>query len=911
VLVGRAAERARIDTVLAEAGAGRGSALVLRGEPGIGKSALLAYAEERGEGMRVLRARGIEAEAELPFSGLYELLRPLEDLFDEIPERQAAALRGAFGLGQPLDARLLIGAGTLSLLAAAAEDRPVLCLVDDAHWIDAASSDALRFAARRLEADPVAMLFAAREHGPGAIAQRDLPELPIEGLAEDEALALLAGAGLADDVAAGLQRAASGNPLALLELPGALSEAQRAGSEPLPEPLPATHALQAAYVRRIEALPGPTPQALLVAAAEPSGDLGQIAAACQALGIDPSALGPAEDADLIEIAEARVVFSHPLVASAAYHSARGSERRRVHAALADTAGNSPSRRALHLAAAAAGPDERVAAALEDAARVAYARSGYRSAATTLERSAALTPETSARAERLYLAAVMHFYDHGIPRALALLDELDTLSVAAADRARFRFLRLALSYYRDPQLAARLLLEQAEDDGDSHAAARAAALAACFRATLRDSAGALEAAEQTRGLIARLDGEPDVLAQAGAAIGFIAAGRVGEARGLQELLAGLFQAREWRYDHPDDWVEGYSRLFAGAALVLLGEHDALRRRVESLSSEFVPGDEVSLMLASGLLGTANYLGGEWKEARARISESLRIAGELGWLGPQVYAYARVLARLAAAQGAEEEMRRQEEAAAAYAGIEWAGFTGVGAHALLSLSRREYEDAVARYETDVLPRVGAFVLYHDVADATEAYFCAGRVDEARPWLERFVAQAREAEWPWAMARAAHLEAFASSDDFEPMYDAALEWHERARQPFLRARTELAYGGRLRRDGQRLKARDQLRRAVATFEALGARPWADRAAAELLATGEHVRRRNDPDTSQLTPQELQVALLVARGATNKEAAAQLFLSPKTIEKRLGSTYAKLGLRSRSELARVFAVQEPKVAA
>jgi len=899
--------------VLAEAAAGHGGALVLRGEPGIGKSALLDDAEARATGMRVLRARGIEAEAELPFSALYELLRPLEDLFDEIPERQAAALRGAFGLGQPVDARLLIGAGTLSLLAVAADDRPVLCLVDDAHWIDAASADALRFAARRLEADPVAMLFAARQHEPGAIERRDLPELLLAGLAEEEAFQLLAGAGLADSVVSGLHRAASGNPLALLELPEALSDAQRMGDEPLPEPLPATSALQAAYVRRIKSLPDPTPQALIVAAAEPSGDLGQIAAACTELGIDLAALTPAEDAGLIEIAEARVLFSHPLVASAAYHGGRPAERRRVHAALADAAGASPARQALHLAAAAAGPDERVAAALEEAARVAYARSGYRSAAAMLERSAALTPETAARAERLYLAAVMHFYDHGIARALALLDELDTLAVAAADRARFRFLRLALSYYRDPQLAARLLLEEAHADVDVVAAARAAALAACFRATLRDSAGALEAAEQTSELIARMDGDADVLATAGAAIGFIAAGQVGAARGLQQSLASLFQEREWRYDHPDDWVQGYSRLFAGAALVLLGEHEALRRRVESLSSEFVPGDEVSLMLASGLLGTANYLGGEWKEARARIAESLRIAGELGWLGPQVYAYVRVLARLAAAQGAEDEVRRQEEAAAAYAGIEWAGFTGAGALALLSLGRRDYEDAVARYESDVLPRVGAFVLYHDVADAAEAYLSAGRVDEATPWLERFVGQARAAEWPWVMARAAHLEAFAAGDDFEHLYDVALEWHERARQPFLRARTELAYGGRLRRDGQRRKARDQLRRAVTTFESLGARPWADRAAAELLATGEHVRRRNDPDTSQLTPQELQVALLVARGATNKEAAAQLFLSPKTIEKRLGSTYAKLGLRSRSELARVFAAQEPepKVAA
>jgi DNA-binding CsgD family transcriptional regulator len=912
VLVGRTAEKARIDAVLAEATAGRGGALVVRGEPGIGKSALLGYADEQAAGMRVLHARGIEAEAELPFSSLYELLRPLEDLFDEIPERQAAALRGAFGLGPPLAARLLIGAGTLSLLAAAAEERPVLCLVDDAHWVDAASADALRFAARRLEADPVAVLFAAREHEPGALEQTDLPELALQGLEQDEAYELLAGAGLAESVVAELHRAASGNPLALIELPGALSERQRAGDEPLSEPLPATKALQAAYARRIEALPEATQAALLVAAAEPSGDLVQIAAACNALGSDLSALAPAEDAGLVAIVDARVVFSHPLVASGAYHGSRAVDRRSVHAALADAGADSPSRQAWHLAAAAAGPDERVAAALEDAARVAYARSGYRSAAAMLERAAALTPETAARAERLYLSAVMHFYDHGIARALALLEELDTMSVAPADRARFRFLRLALSYYRDPQRAATLLLEESRGDGDPHVAARAAALAACFRATIRDSAGALEAAQQTSDLMRRLDGDGDVLAAAGAGIGFVAAGHVAEAHGLPENLAALFQAREWRYEHPDDWVQGYSGVFAGAALMLLGEHDALRQRVESLASEFVPGDEVSLMLASGLLGTAHYFGGRWTEARARLSESLRIANEIGWLGPQVHAYARVLARLAAAQGAEDEARRQEEAAAPYAGTEWAGFTGAGALALLALGRREYAEAITHYEADVLPAIGPLVLYHDVADAAEAYLSAGRLDDARPWLERFAAQAGEAGWPWAIARAAHLEAVAApADEYEDRFDGALEWHDRARQPFLRARTELAYGERLRRDGQRLKARDQLRPAVATFEALGAVPWADRAAAALLATGEHVRRRNDPDTSQLTPQELQVALLVARGATNKEAAGQLFLSPKTIEKRLGSTYAKLGLRSRSELARVFAEHEPKIAA
>lgn len=884
------------------------------GEPGIGKSALLAYAQQQAQGMRVLHARGVEAEAELPFSGLYELLRPLLGYIDEVPERQADALRGAFGLGPPLDARLLIGAGTLSLLAAAAEKRPLLCLVDDAHWLDAASADALVFSARRLEADPVAMLFAAREderlfQPPG------IPALVLEALDREEAVELLRASGLSAGVVAELHRAAAGNPLALLELPGVLSEKQRAGQERLPEPLPVTKAIQAAYARRIEALPEPTQRALLVAAAEPSGELDLIAQACVVLDLDAAALAAAEDAGLLTIADARVLFHHPLVSAAAYHGARPTERRRVHAALAGALGvDDRSRRAWHLAEAAAGPDEGVASALEDAARAAYARSGYRSAALMLERAAALTPPGAHRAGRLYFAAILHFYSHGIARALTLLDQAEAAEPDADNRSRFRLLRLALWYYRDPRRAATLLLEEAQRHAgrSPDEAALASALAACFRAHIRDGEGALEAARLTRTYAGASDRRDDPFTAVGAGNGFVAAGLPGEAGPLREQAIAVFQAREWRYDHPEDWVRGYTRVYAGGTLTLLGEHEALRERVASLAAEFVPGDEVSLMLAHGLLGTADYFGGRWADARVSIAASLRIAREIGWLGPQVHAYARILAQLAAVQGSEAETRTQEEAAAPYAGVEWAGLVGAGALALLALGRCEYVEAAERYEADVLPRVGPLLLYHDVADAIEAYLRAGRTEEAERLRRAFSAQAHESGWAWALARAAHLEAlFAGREQYEQRFRAALRWHERARQPFLRARTELAYGDCLRRNGQRRQARDVLRSALTTFEALGATPWTEQAATQLRATGEQVRRRHDPDTSKLTPQELQVALVVARGVTNKEAAAQLFLSPKTIEKHLGSAYTKLGLRSRAELARLFTAQEREVAA
>jgi AAA ATPase domain len=533
VLVGRAAERERIDALLALARDGSGGALVLRGEPGIGKSALLRYAQERADGMRVLFAHGVEAEAELAFSGLYELLRPVLGLLDEIPERQADALRGAFGLGPPLDRSLLIGAGTLSLLATAAEAQPLVCLVDDANWLDAASSDALLFLARRLEADSIAMLFAARDGDPRTFEPPGIEELVVFGLERAEAAELLRGSGLPDRVVTELHRAATGNPLALLELPGALTERQRAGQEPLPEPLPVTKAIQASYQRRIRALPESTRRALIVAAAEPSGRLALIEGACAAMEIDPAALAAAEDAELLDIVDARVVFRHPLALSVAYHAGKPTERRLIHAALADAVrGEDASRHAWHTAEAAAGPSEDVAATLEAAARGAFARSGYRSAATTLERAAALTPDSARRAQRLYFAAIMHFYSHGIARALTLLDQAEGLVPGGEDEARFRLLRLALWYYRDSQRAATLLLEEAERlDARPPDAAFAAALAACFRSFVRDAAGSLEAAERTRHYAGRSDAD-DPIAGVGAGNGFVAAGRPGEAGPLR-------------------------------------------------------------------------------------------------------------------------------------------------------------------------------------------------------------------------------------------------------------------------------------------------------------------------------------------------------------------------------------------
>ena len=399
-MIGREPELARIDLLLARAREGRGGALVVRGEPGIGKTTLLAYSQEQAAEMRVLHARGVEAEAELAFSGLHELMRPLLGLLAEIPETQAAALRGALALGPPVDAHLQIAAGVLSLLALAAEQEPLLLLVDDAHWLDAETARALAFVARRLEHDPVLLLFGAREGDPRTFEPSGLDEVVLTGLAHEQSVVLLQGEGLPGRVVDELHRATGGNPLALLELPRTLDEAQRSGAEPLAEPLSVTVALQAAFARRIRVLSTETQRALLVAAAEQSSELRLIARACATLGVSLAALDDA--GELVSVSEHGVLFRHPLVRAAVYHAARAAERRAVHRAFADASGadGDAARHAWHLAAAALEPDEEVAAALEAAGYDAILRSGYLTASVAFERAAALSPEPEARAPTL-------------------------------------------------------------------------------------------------------------------------------------------------------------------------------------------------------------------------------------------------------------------------------------------------------------------------------------------------------------------------------------------------------------------------------------------------------------------------------------------------------------------------------
>ena len=917
VLVGRGPERERLEGLLRCACGGKSRALVLRGDPGIGKTALQLDLVERAEGMRVLRARGVEAEAELPFAGLLELLRPVLDRLDDIPERQAAALRGALGIAPPVDAdRFLIGAATLSLLAAAAEDAPLLCLVDDAHWLDQGSAEALVFAARRLEDERIAIVFAARVGEPRKFEAPGIEELQLGGLGRDDAIELIArasGREVAEAVADELHRVTRGNPLGLLELPAALTEAQLGGSEPLVEPLPVTEAIQAAFSRRIERLAPPVRRALLLAAAEPDAEPSSIAAAGAAFGVTLADLEPAEAAGLVELGGGHVAFRHPLVQAAAYHTARPSERREAHRALADAAGleRRLDRRAWHLAAAALEPDEAVAAELEAAAVRARDRTGFSAAAAAFERAARLTRDRESRARRLFLAGEASY------RAGAEKDHtIDLLEQAAAFTSEphltfeIHLLRGQIEYLRDPGAAARLLLaEAAPFEAERPADAAVLVATATFASVrIRDAAGALEMAERARLLAERAAVvDPFVAVVRGAAL--LLNGRFREATPLLHHAGSLLDEAAPALTGPDAPRILDRYILGWESLLTLGHlHQA--QRVAELLVEQAQQSGALFFLGVGYASRsiADYRAGNWTRAKAGFAEAERLGRELGIVRGVWTALAH-FADIAAAQGAVEDARRYAQAAADYGRRYVLSYLGTGAPGMLELVAGRYGQAVEIYERDVgqLVEHDALLLYPEYGDLVEAYVRAGRRIESEARLAPFARQAAESERPWALARLAHLHGLFAEEDFEPHFREALEHHERAEEPFQRARTQLTYGARLRRARRRLDAREHLRAALTTFEQLEARPWAEHARNELRASGEEVRPRAERATAQLTPQELQVALVVARGATNREAAAMLFVSPKTIERHLGSVYSKLGLRSRAELARLVAVEEP----
>ncbi|WP_460339524.1 AAA family ATPase [Actinoallomurus acanthiterrae] len=892
VLYGRSAEISALDEVIGRARDGSGGAVVLRGEAGAGKTALLDAAAARGGAMRVLRTTGVESESDLAFAALHQVLWPVTASLDALPEPQRDAVSTALGLaaGSAGD-RFLLGAGVLSLLAEAAAPDGLICVVDDFQWVDRASADALLFAARRLGTERIAMLFAVR----GDVPVKGVPlTVDVRGLPESAAAELLESRHgvLPAHVARELVTLTRANPLALGEIAARLTPAQLAGREPLPEPLPGGARL---FGDRVAALSAPARLVALVAAVE--ADLGQVLRATDRLfaeeAIRPAentagrvALAELEGAGLAGVSGTSVRFRHPLIRSAVHEAAAPADVRRVHAVLAELTAD--DRRAWHLAGAALGQDEQVAAALVAAAERARDRGGYGAAATALTRAAELTPEPRARAVRLKDAAVAAWLGGRPGQAESLLAEAreraDADATLAMEIAQLRG-RFELNSGNAAE-AVRILAA-----GDSLDMLADAVEAASF---VGDTAAIVE-------LGRRAAAHPesflrDVVAGIGLTLD-------GDAAGPGLLRRALARAGEL------EDAAGY--LWATAAASTLGESDlATEMAGRAGRVARVSGMTGQLPVVLEFVATAERIAGRLARSQAISEEGLALAREAGYENT-VAAHLANLAALAALRGEEEACERQAREALAIAVPHRVGLqAGVAAYALalLDLCLGRYAAAHDRFTAIAAAGPGAghpTVVWRSAPDRVEAAVGAGDEEGARTTLaayERWSAHAATAESRALLARCRGL-AHSSEDAF----GEALRLHT---NPFEAARTALLLGERLRRGQRPGEARAHLRMAWETFERAGARPWARRAQDELRAAGESGQAPPAAVLDALTPQELRIAGLVADGLSSKQIAARLFLSPRTVEYHLYKIYPKLGIGSRTELARLVVLQKAPVA-
>jgi len=776
--------------------AGEGGGLVLRGEPGIGKSVLLSYAAERADGMRVLRAVGVEAESMLAFATLYRLLRPVLDRAQELPEPQARALGVAFGLeaGEAPD-RFLVSVATLTLLSEVAGERPVLCLVDDAHWADTPSAQALTFVARRLEAEPLALLVAIREGEGWDIDTAGMEELHLAGLDPDAAAAILDarwGALLAPADRGRLVRATGGNPLALLELPGALTGWPLAGRDPLHEPPRLAGELERAFLERARRRKPEVQTLLLLAAAEGSGYVETIRRAAERLRLDPGLLESPDLADLVQIDGPTVEFRHPLVRSAVYHGANPAARRKAHQALAEALDGEEAqadRRAWHRAQAAEGPDEEVACELERSAERTLQRSGHAAAAVALQRAAEFSRSDEDRARRLTAAAGAAWRGGDAAGARALLDRSERLGVReAAVRLDIQYLRGTIELHTGVPADGLAILLQAAGEAvqvDPHRATRVllAAAEAAFQADRAD------AVPEIGRLLGRLppSGDPndELLARL-----HLATKGTKVAEDPTTLLADLARVEE--LDDPDLLVR------VGGMAWGLGDH-ALGRRLRTMA--------VTRARALGAAGTL-----AWALAYLAAGEMHRSR----------YASADATAAL---RGQEQEARRLAEETLAEATARRLGQPATVARSALvtlALANGRAEEALEQLETlrtsGPIPGHQGITL-HTVPDLVEAAVRAGQPERAREQLDGYLAWAA-ASSPEARAVAARSRALlASGDEADHLFQEALRLHAGSDRPLDHARTELLYGEFLRRERRRAEARPHLRAALEAFERLGA--------------------------------------------------------------------------------------------
>lgn len=913
MLLGRGSERATIDGLIAGARSGVSAGLLLTGQPGAGKTTLLDYGRESATGLKLLGARGLQAESSLPYSGLADVLRPLLALLDRLPEVQAEALRGAMALGPPAPGdRFKTYAGALSLIAAAAEDGPILITIDDTHWLDPASAEALFFVSRRLTAEGVLMLFAARDSTEMPADPAGLPRLSLGGLDREASMQLLGfnPTAMAPSVAEAVYSASGGNPLALIEISSLLTDRQRSGRDPLPDRLPVGSRLVSAFDARLAALAEATRTALLLAAAGPGASIQQLRVAGRMLGIDPErALPPAERAGLIEVLET-VQFRHPLILSAVYEGASPDQQRNAHRALAAAAAVGSTERAWHLAAASIEPDEVVAAALDQVAGEQTARNGYASALRAFERAAELSPVVSDQVRRLSSAAVSGLLAGRGDRAVALLDRAIPLIREAGAHADAVLLREQIAIWMDRPMAAHASLVDEAERIETRDPARAAILLTYACGPCYMAAEIVEAKRTATRAVALAEraGVPAVISSARIALG-AALLLHGEPGGSELISIALTSPSGGRLD----LTHSMEVLYAADFLVYVEDFDLAGLLLETaIRGQRRAGAPALLPYPLAVRSELEFRTGRWIEAYADATEAVELASETGQLSSSTYCHV-CLARMEGALGhtsqAISRLALARELADRFGtnsipSYTWAieGFINVGLEKWEAAIERL--TLVARDTRRREMREPGVLRWH--GDLIEAFLRVGQRAGAERVLDELEGQAKTTGRLWARLVAGRSRGMmAGPSELEGIFDETLALAKGAGDPFELARTHLAYGEGLRRARRRAQARTQLRAAQSIFDDLGAKPWSGRAERELAATGERTQRRTSPTGQELTPQEMRVCLAVAQGETNREVATQLFLSLKTVETHLTSAYAKLGLRSRTELARLFAVE------
>jgi DNA-binding CsgD family transcriptional regulator len=898
VLYGRDAEVAVLAELLDHARHSRSGVLVVHGPAGIGKSALLAEAVSRAHGRQVLHAIGIESESALAFAALHQLLRPIVHLIDEIPQPQATALRGALGMASaPGNDLFLVGAGVLSLLARAADERPVFCVVEDAHWLDAPSAAALAFAARRLQADPIALVFSERDDEPSRFPSAGLPDLGLKGLDAEAATTLLAerlGVSMAARVRESLIEFAAGNPLVLLELPLALSAEQLAGRQPVAEPLPLTARLEKSFSHRARALPGGSQLLLLLAAADNTHDPAVLLEAARSLGITSDEIQAVEAAGLLRLDERNIEFRHALVRSAVYRTATLLQRQAAHRALAETLTDEryADGRAWQLAAATIGPDDDAADELERSAERARSRGGHAGAAAALARSASLTTEDEQRARRLLAAAQSASQAGQNHLAAAMLDDARKLATSPALVPDIERLRGVIELEIGSPAVAQEILLGAASSAEQLDPPRAASI-------LLDAAGAAVYGGDLHAQIEVGHRAEDLRRKIGASF------ELSVSAGLGSLWEGARQGRALLGDaliqadsskHPDRF------LWAASCALHLGDEKTARHfatRAAGIARR--EGAVARLVTALSRGAFAEILEGHFMSARVNASESLALAEQAGLDNVACYDHA-LLAWIAALLGRPDESHEHADAALALArGNERAWQASVATLALgeLELGLGRAVEALARFEALSTTHAHPYLSIRATPSLIEAAVRAKRADVALEVLRRFEAWVTTTGSVSQLAVLSRCRALvADADAARTHFEEALDRHAEINRPFDRARTEFLYGEHLRRGGLRREARIHLGVAVDLFSQLEASSWAHQAEAGLRASGQTARASEPAARDELTPQELQIARLVATGTTNKRVAAQLFLSPRTVDAHLRNIFRKLGITGRAEL-------------